>query len=203
MFSPLSLNFYIDSDVIKISKKLLGKVLVTNINNNLTSGIIVETEAYAGVKDRASHAYNNKNTQRTLTMYMEGGICYIYLCYGIYYLFNIVTNLKDIPHAILIRALKPLDGLDIICKRRKSRTINYNLTNGPGKLSIALGINNKLNAKSLQSKNIWIQDNGIKIAKKDILSSPRIGVDYAGEDSKLPYRFYIKNNKWVSKKRAK
>jgi len=197
--NKLQTSFYLNKDVIKISQRLLGKVLVTNINNKLTSGIITETEAYAGIKDKASHAYNNRKTKRTLPMYMQGGICYIYLCYGIHYLFNIVTNISEIPHAVLVRSIKPLDGVDIMYKRRKIRRPNYNLTNGPGKLSMALGINTQLNTTSLLSNKIWIQDNGIKIAKKYISSSPRIGVDYAKEDANLPYRFYINNNKWLSK----
>ena len=197
--SKLSKTYYLNNDILKISKDLLGKVLSTNINNQITNGIIVETEAYAGAHDKASHAYNNKKTQRTKPMFMEGGICYIYLCYGMYHLFNIVTNLKNIPHAILVRAIEPLEGIQIMKERRKIKSSLYNLTNGPGKLSIALGINKNLNTISLSSNNIWIEDHNVIIKKKDILSSPRIGVDYAGKDAKLPYRFYIKNNKWVSK----
>ena len=195
----LNQSFYLNKDVINIAKKLLGKNLVTNINNTITSGIIVETEAYAGIDDKASHAYNNKRTQRTETMYQKGGIAYVYLCYGMYHLFNVITNIEDIPHAVLIRAIEPLDGIDKIKKRRKIKSSKDNLTNGPGKLSIALGIDKSFNGESLLSDKIWIQDNGIKFSKKDILSSPRIGVDYAKEDAKLPYRFYIKDNKWISK----
>ena len=192
-------SFYLNKNVIDVSRNLLGKVLVTNINNNLTSGIIVETEAYAGIEDKASHAYNNKRTQRTEIMYAKGGIAYVYLCYGMYYLFNVITNLKNVPHAVLIRAIEPLDGFDKIKDRRKIKGKKYNLSNGPGKLSLALGINKKFNGESLLSNKLWIQDNGIKLSEKDILSSPRIGVDYAKEDAKLPYRFYIKDNKWISK----
>jgi len=195
----LNQSFYLNKDVINVAKKLLGKILVTNINNTITSGIIVETEAYAGIDDKASHAYNNKRTQRTETMYEKGGVSYIYLCYGMYYLFNVVTNINNIPHAVLIRAVEPLDGINKMKKRRKMKGSKYNFTNGPGKLSIALGIDNSFNGESLLSDKIWIEDNGIKFSKKDILSSPRIGVDYAKEDIKLPYRFYIKDNKWISK----
>ena len=195
----LNQSFYLNKDVINVAKKLLGKILVTNINNTITSGIIVETEAYAGIDDKASHAYNNKRTQRTETMYEKGGVSYIYLCYGMYYLFNVVTNINNIPHAVLIRAVEPLDGINKMKKRRKIKGSKYNFTNGPGKLSIALGIDNSFNGESLLSDKIWIEDNGIKFSKKDILSSPRIGVDYAKEDIKLPYRFYIKDNKWISK----
>ena len=177
----------------------MRQIVYLNINNFITSGIIVETEAYAGINDRASHAYNNKRTQRTEITYQKGGIAYIYLCYGMYYLFNVITNIEDVPHAVLIRAIEPLDGINEMQRRRKIKSKKYNLTNGPGKLSLALGIDKSFNGESLLLDKIWIQDNGIKFNKKDILSSPRIGVDYAKEDANLPYRFYINNNKWLSK----
>ena len=197
--NPLPKSYYINSDTILLSKNLLGKILISNINNDFTSGIIVEIEAYLGVDDRASHAYNNKFTLKTKPMYEEGGISYIYLCYGIHHLFNIVTNIKGIPHAILIRAIEPIKGISIMLKRRKFNILKKELTNGPGKLTQALGITTKMNTISLDSNKIWIEDHNVLINKKDILSSSRIGVDYAGEDAKLPYRFYIKNNKWISK----
>jgi len=193
----LANSFYYNSDVLDISKKLLGKVLVTQLSNQLTSGIIVETEAYAGINDRASHAFNNKRTKRTEIMYKNGGIVYVYLCYGIHNLFNIITNVKDIPHAVLIRAIEPLEGIKKMCGRRNLSN-KYNLTNGPGKLTQALGIDKNCNGKSLQSNKIWIEDNRVDFIEKDILSSTRIGVDYAGKDASLLYRFYIKDNKWVS-----
>ena len=186
----LANSFYCNTDVIDISKKLIGKVLVTNLSNHLTSGIIVETEAYAGTFDKASHAFNNKRTKRTKIMYKNGGIAYVYPCYGIHNLFNVITNVKDIPHAVLIRAIEPLEGIKEMCRRRNISN-KYSLTDGPGKLTQALG-------KSLQSDTIWIQDTGIKFLEKDILSSNRIGVDYAGKDAKLLYRFHVKDNKWVS-----
>ena len=197
--NPLPKSYYINSDTIQLSKNLLGKILISNINNDFTSGIIVEIEAYLGVDDRASHAYNNKFTLKTKPMYEEGGISYIYLCYGIHHLFNIVTNIKGIPHAILIRAIEPIKGISIMLKRRKFNILKKELTNGPGKLTQALGITTKMNTISLDSNKIWIENHNVLINKKDILSSSRIGVDYAGEDAKLPYRFYIKNNKWISK----
>ena len=190
-------SFYCNTDVVDISKKLIGKVLVTNLSNHLTSGIIVETEAYAGIFDKASHAFNNKRTKRTEIMYKNGGIAYVYLCYGIHNLFNVITNVKDVPHAVLIRAIEPLEGIKEMYRRRKISK-KYRLTNGPGKLTQALGIDKNCNGKSLQSDTIWIQDSGIKFLEKDILSSTRIGVDYAGKDAKLLYRFHIKDNKWVS-----
>ena len=192
-------KFYLSDDVINTSKLLLGKILVTNINNKITSGMITEVEAYLGINDKASHTYNNKRTSRTEPMLSKGGIVYIYLCYGIHHLINFVVGEKDFPSAILIRSIKPIDGIKTMMKRRKIKKLKKELTNGPGKLSKALGITMKHNSVSLNSEKIWLENHNIIINKKDILSSPRIGVDYAGEDAKLPYRFYIKNNKWISK----
>ena len=192
-------SYYCNTDTLQLSKDILGKKIVTNINNKITSGIIVELEAYLGVNDKASHAYNGKNTPRTKTMFKKGGVAYVYLCYGVHYLFNIVCNLRNIPHAILIRSIEPIEGIDLMKKRRNIKTNSYNLTNGPGKLCQALGITKTFNNKSLMDDNIWIEDADYIIPDKNILSVPRIGVDYAGEDAQLPYRFYIKNNKWISK----
>ena len=194
----IPVSYYKNSDTLELSKDILGKKLVTKVDNQITSGIIVESEAYLGVNDKASHAFDNKLTSRTSTMFEEGGISYIYLCYGMHSLFNIVTNNKGIPEAILIRAIKPIDGISMMCKRRNMKEKSYNLTNGPGKLSQALGITKKLNRQSLHGDDIWLEDIKISFKNNNILSSPRIGVDYAGTDAKLPYRFYIKNNKWVS-----
>ena len=161
--------------------------------------MIVEVEAYSGIQDRASHSYNNKKTQRTAPMFASGGISYVYLCYGIHHLFNVVVGKKNNPCAILIRGLEPVDGVDIMLKRRNLNNLKNELTNGPGKLTQALGITTQINRKSLLGNKIWIENHNIHILKKDISSSPRIGVDYAGRDAKLPYRFYINNNEWVSK----
>ncbi len=187
--NKLNKNFYLSNDVVSISKSLIGKVLVTNINQKLTSGIITETEAYAGITDKASHAYNNRRTLRTETMYCEGGVSYVYLCYGMHSLFNIVTNNKDIPHAVLIRAINPLDGIDIILERRGKNKITKDLCNGPGKITEALGIKTIHNNFSLLENIIWIEDRNINIDVSRIEITPRIGIDYAGEDAKLPYRF--------------
>ena len=194
----IPVSYYKNSDTLELSKDILGKKLVTKVDNQITSGIIVESEAYLGVNDKASHAFDNKLTSRTSTMFEEGGISYIYLCYGMHSVFNIVTYNKGIPEAILIRAIKPIDGISMMCKRRNMKEKSYNLTNGPGKLSQALGITKKLNRQSLRGDDIWLEDIKISFKNNNILSSPRIGVDYAGTDAKLPYRFYIKNNKWVS-----
>ena len=194
----LSKNFYHREDVITISKELLGKILITNFNENLTSGMIVETEAYAGLTDKASHAYNGKRTPRTKTMYKSGGVAYVYLCYGIHHLFNIVTNVKNIPHAVLIRAIQPQEGLNIMLNRRAKTKKTFSLTAGPDSLSKALGISIKKSGISLLSNHIWVEDQNISLKNRDIIASPRVGVQFAEEDAKNHWRFRIKNNPWVS-----
>jgi DNA-3-methyladenine glycosylase len=184
--------YYLNPDVVFLARDLIGKTLCTRINKKLTGGIITETEAYAGVIDKASHAYGGRRTNRTETLYGKGGVSYVYLCYGIHRLFNIVTNEKEIPHAILIRAIYPTIGVKEIVKRRGVK-LSANLCVGPGKVSQALGIDLVHNNISLTGKEIWVQDDGIKIKASDIQVGPRIGVDYAGEDAKLPYRFWTTN----------
>ena len=191
-------SFYIREDVIKIARELLGKVLVTNFDNIRTSGIIVETEAYLGTRDKASHAHGGKRTARTEVMYMQGGTAYVYLCYGIHHLFNVVTNVHDIPHAILIRAIEPQEGIKTMLERRGKDKLTPALTAGPGALSQALGIHTPHTGISLLGSDIFIEK-GMKIADRDIIASTRVGVAYAKEDALLPYRFYIKGNNFVSK----
>ena len=159
--SKLSADFYQRDDVLLISRELLGKVLCTNFHGNLTSGIIVETEAYAGITDKASHAYNGRRTERTETMYAHGGSAYIYLCYGIHHLFNIVTNKENIPHAVLIRALEPQDGIKFMLQRRNKNKIEQYLTAGPGTLTQALGITVRHSGVSLMDNLIWVEDQNI------------------------------------------
>lgn len=194
----LTASFYRDNDVLTISKALLGKVLVTNFNGEMTAGMIVETEAYRGPEDKASHAHNNKRTPRTETMFKAGGVAYVYLCYGIHHLFNIVTGPINTPHAVLIRALEPIDGIDIMLQRRKLAKLKSNLSAGPGMLTQALGITTKHDAESLLAKQIWVEDRNFRIPAKKIIAAPRIGIDYAQEYIDLPWRFYIQDNPWVS-----
>jgi len=199
----LSASFYQRDNVLQIAKDLLGKILVTKWNGVVTSGRIVESEAYNGVVDRASHAYGGRRTNRNDIMYAKGGVAYVYLCYGIHHLFNVVTNAGGIPHAILIRALEPLQGIDLMLKRTgkkhsDSYREDYTLTKGPANLSKALGIFTKHNGISLRDKNLFIADDDFVLGKREIIASPRIGVDYAGSHAKLPYRFYIKGNPFVS-----
>ena len=188
--NKLNLDFYTRNDTLGIAKELLGKYLCSFIDGIYTSGIIIETEAYLGIKDKASHAYGGKFTNRTKAMYENGGTSYIYLCYGMHHLFNVVTNKKGIPDAVLIRAIKPVDGIEHILKRRGMKKINPKISAGPGTLSKALGITIKFNNISLIKDIIWIENRDFKFSEK-ITQLPRIGVDYAKEDALLPYRFKI------------
>ena len=171
-----------------LARWFLGKVLLTQIDGHITSGIITETEAYAGINDRASHAWGGRRSKRTAPMYMAGGVAYVYLIYGMYSLFNIVTGPPGIPHAVLVRAIRPLEGIDIM-RRRRNRPKGKGLADGPGKLAMAMGICCADSGIPLFGNRIWIEDRGILPGAADIISGPRIGVDYAGEDALLPYRF--------------
>lgn len=193
---PLPASFYEHKDVVRIARDLLGKTLVTLTDGKLTSGLIVETEAYS-YRERGCHAYNNKMTERNKVMFEQGGVAYVYLCYGVHNLFNIVTNKAGKADAVLVRALQPLKGEETMLARMKTNSLKR-ITSGPGKLTKALGIDRKLNGASLIKSDLWIE-NGVKINKKEIVTTTRIGIDYAGEDSKLPWRFYLKDNVWVSK----
>lgn len=200
MVKKLGIEFYERKDVVKIAKELLGKILVTNRKGIITSGRVVECEAYAGVIDKASHASGGRRTARNEIMYGKGGYAYVYLCYGIHHLFNVVTNSEDVPHAILIRALEPIKGIEEMLLRTDKKKLDHTLTRGPGNVSKALGIFTKHSGTSLFGNEIFIVDEGKTYNKKEIAASPRIGVDYAGEDALLPYRFYVKGNPYVSGK---
>lgn len=193
----LTAEFYTNADVLSISKALLGKVLFTNIEGQVTGGIIVETEAYSHT-EKACHAYNFKRTPRTEVMFMSGGTAYVYLCYGIHHLFNVVTNVAENPEAVLIRAVEPYYGTEQMLQRRNMPKQKSQLTAGPGSLSQALGITTRLNAQSLLEDQIWIADIGLEYADHDIIKSPRVGVSYAGADALLPWRFRVKGNPYTS-----
>lgn len=202
----LSESFYQQSNVVKIARELLGKELFTNIDKKISSGIIVETEAYSW-KEKGCHAYNNRKTSRNAVMFLPGGFSYVYLCYGIHHMFNVVTGGDGIAEAVLIRALEPASGLPWMHQRMKTDPDsyrNYRITSGPGKLTKALGIDRSLNGKYLLGDEVWIEDSGPDsnpVGKNKIVASKRIGIDYAGEDANLPWRFTIKDNAWVSKTR--
>lgn len=198
--TKLPLKFYRRENVLKIARELLGKILVTNWDGIVTSGRIVEVEAYNGSNDKASHSFGGRRTNRNEVMYGEGGFSYVYLCYGIHHLFNVVTHRKETPHAILIRALEPIKGIDTMLKRTNKLKLDNTLTRGPGNVSKAMGLFTHHNGYSMVSNHLFIAEDGTEYKKNEIASSPRIGVDYAGDDALLPYRFYIKGNPFVSGK---
>lgn len=185
----LPLEFYQRKDVVTIAQDLIGTYLFTQIGSDpITGGVIIETEAYAGVEDRASHAFGGRRTKRNESMYQTGGIAYVYLCYGLHPLFNVVTNENDVPHAVLIRAIQPLVGLEVMQSRRKGKTP---LANGPGMLSQALGITLQNNGQSLLSQSLWLEPRKAIINDNMIKADKRIGIDYAKEDALLPWRFHL------------
>jgi len=198
--AKLDTSFYNRINVLEVAEELLGKILVTHFNRKLTAARIVETEAYNGIADKASHAWNNRRTARTEIMFGEGGTAYVYLCYGIHHLFNVVTNAKNIPHAVLIRAAEPVHGFDTMLMRTGKLHVDSTLTKGPGNVSKALGISTAHTGLSLLGNKIFIVDDGDAAHKSFVSTSERIGVDYAAEDALLPYRFYVKGNAFVSGK---
>ena len=187
----LNETFYLRPDVVQISKDLLGKYLYTNINNCLAAGIITETEAYVGITDKASHSYGNRRTKRTEMMYAKGGTAYVYICYGIHSLFNIVTNEIDTPDAVLIRAIQPVAGIEKMIQRRNKPSIDKAFANGPGTATIALGITMNHNGASLLGDTVWVEDKGLVIPETSITVGPRVGVESAGADALRPYRFRV------------
>lgn len=196
----LSRSFYQRPDVVEISRELLGKVLCTKFPGQpLTSGIITETEAYCGRNDEACHANNGLRTPRTEIMYRPGGAGYVYLCYGIHHLFNVVTNVRDRADAVLVRAIQPLDGIDTILQRRNMASLSPAVSAGPGRLTQALGIKTDHTGIDLTGNTIWIEDRRHDFAEQEIAASPRIGVEYAGEHAERPWRFYPQAHPWVSK----
>ncbi len=195
-------QWYLDEDVVRMARALLGKYLVTAFDGTRTAGRIVETEAYRGPDDRASHAWGGRRTARTEVMYRQGGTAYVYLCYGIHHLFNVVTGPEGMAHAVLIRALEPAEGLDVMLQRRGMKRLEPRLTAGPGTLAQALGIRTAHTGTDLTNPHspIWIEDRGDIVAETDIVATTRIGVDYAGPCAQRPWRFYVRDNRWVSRK---
>ena len=191
-------EFYLRPDVLTVSRDLLGKLLVVpGPNGERVSGKIVEVEAYRGPEDRASHAFGGRRTKRTETMYGAGGIAYVYFVYGMYHQFNVVNGAEDVPHAILVRALEPVEGIEIMRTRRHGH-LDRNLTNGPGKLCIAMGIDRQLNAADLLGDKVWLEDFET-VSPRRIARGPRIGIDYAQEWIDKPWRFWIRENPYVSR----
>ncbi len=194
----IPLAFYSRKDVVLIAKELLGKVLVTNFDGTITSGRIVETEAYVALVDKASHSFGGKRTARNEHMYADAGTAYVYICYGMHQMMNIVTNEKNIPDAVLIRAVEPIEGIDIMLKRTGKKTLDKTLTRGPGNVGKALGIFKQHSGTHLFGDKIYLIDDHLNISDEQIGTSSRIGVESAGPDALRPYRFYLKGNKYVS-----
>lgn len=200
MDRKLPREFYTRTDVLEVARDLLGKKLVVSQRNgSRVAGLIVETEAYRGPEDRASHAYGGRRTKRTETMYGIGGTAYVYFVYGMYHQFNVVTNVENTPHAVLVRAVEPVEGLDLMRRRRKGRSENE-LTSGPGRLCIALGIDRRLDQADLLGDQVWLEA-GVSIPPRDIARGPRIGIDYAEKWVTKPWRFWLKGNPFVSRRR--
>jgi DNA-3-methyladenine glycosylase len=192
-------EFYTRPNVLEVSRDLLGKLLVVpDETGRRISGQIVEVEAYRGPEDRASHAYGGRRTKRTETMYGEGGVAYVYFVYGMYNQFNVVTNVRDTPHAILVRALEPVEGIETMRIRRHAHA-DRNLTSGPGKLCLAMGIDRQLDGVDLLGDRVWIEEYE-KVPVSKIARGPRIGIDYAEEWVDKPWRFWVKGNDYVSRK---
>jgi DNA-3-methyladenine glycosylase len=196
----LARAFYTRADVVAVARRLLGSLLVARARDGRrVSGIIVETEAYQGPEDRASHAYGGRRTRRTETMYARGGTAYVYFVYGMYHQFNVVTNVGDVPHAVLVRALQPVEGVELM-RRRRGRVAPGELTSGPGKLCIALGIDRRLDGADLLGDRVWIEA-GRRVRAADIASGPRVGIDYAEDWVARPWRFWVRGNPFVSRAR--
>jgi DNA-3-methyladenine glycosylase len=198
----LGLSFYDRKDVVLIARELLGKILNTQFDDVHCSGRIVETEAYRGVRDRASHAFGGKRTTRSEDLYGEPGTVYVYICYGMHHLFNVITNKKNIPHGVLIRALEPMEGVEQMLIRTGKLSADFTLTKGPGNLSRALGMSKLQTGGNLFSKDIYIEDDGLRYKKDEIVVTKRIGVESALEDAELPYRFIVKGNPYVSGRKS-
>jgi DNA-3-methyladenine glycosylase len=193
-------EFYTRANVLTVARELLGKLLVVpTTNGKRVSGRIVEAEAYRGPQDRAAHSYGGRRTKRTEPMYGIGGTAYVFFVYGMYNQFNVVTNVIDAPHAVLIRALEPVEGIELMRKRRGNQP-DHNLTNGPGKLCIAMDIDRKLDGADLLGTRVWLED-AEKLPRSRIMSGPRIGIDYAEEWKDKAWRFWIKDNAFVSRKK--
>lgn len=200
--AKLHRRFYLRKDLLLIARELLGRRLVVPApDGTRVSGLIVETEAYAGPEDRASHAYGNRRTKRTETMFGVGGVAYVYFVYGMYHQFNVVTNIETVPHAVLVRALEPDEGIDWMSKRRLGKS-GKELMSGPGKLCQALGIDRTYNGADLTGDRIWIETSGKRVGLDEIAAGPRIGIDYAQEYAAKPWRFWLKDSIYVSRRES-
>lgn len=201
MKNKLPVDFYQQSDVVSVARQLLGKHVYSLINGNLTGGIIIETEAYCGPDDRGSHAFNNKRTPRNEMMYRAGGVAYMYICYGIHDMLNIVTGTDGMSHAALIRAVEPTEGLEIMRIRRGIFDQDRRLCQGPGALAKALGLTKLHNGEDLQGEALWLTDEGTNFDDDQVIASARVGMNFDGPFKTIPWRFYVRGNPYVSRPR--
>src|SRR5918997_4065581 len=196
----LTRSFYAREDTLLVARELLGKRLVVpSAEGARVSGIIVETEGYMGPEDRAAHSFGGRRTARTETMYARGGTVYVFLVYGLHHQFNVVTGREGVPHAVLIRALEPDEGIDIMRERRGLEDARR-LASGPGKLCQALALDRGHDGEDLTGRRVWLEDVGRAVGQSDVASGPRVGIDYAGEYITKPWRFWIKGSPFVSRK---
>ncbi|HLA94858.1 MAG TPA: DNA-3-methyladenine glycosylase [Pyrinomonadaceae bacterium] len=195
----LSRKFYLGEDTIQIARDLLGKILVVpDRNGRRISGVIVETEAYCGVTDRAAHSYGGRRTPRNEATYLKGGHAYVFFIYGMYFQLNVVTGPADHPYVVLIRAVEPVEGIEIM-RTRRGPMKDKNLTSGPGKLCIAFGIDRSVNGADLLGDKIWLEESRSVFSNDEIATGKRIGIDYAAEDAEKPWRVWVKGNEFVSR----
>jgi DNA-3-methyladenine glycosylase len=196
----LERDFYTRADTLAVARELLGKRLVVPAPGGArVSGRIVETEAYLGVEDRAAHSYGGRRTARTETMFRVGGTVYVFFVYGMHHQFNVVAGPEGRPHAVLVRAVEPEEGIELMRERRPVKK-GRELTNGPGKLCRALGIDGGYNGEDLTGARVWVEETGVRLAPEEVAAGPRVGIDYAGEDVLKPWRFWVKGNEYVSRK---
>ena len=192
--------FYARADTLAVARELLGKRLVVPAGEGArVAGRIVEVEAYLGAEDKAAHSYGWRRTARTETMYAKGGAVYVFFVYGMHHQFNVVTGPEGVPHAVLLRALEPAEGLEWMRRRRPARP-DRELTSGPGKLCQALGIERTYDGADLLGARVWVEDAGAPPADEEVAAGARVGVAYAGEDALRPWRFWVKGNPFVSRK---
>jgi DNA-3-methyladenine glycosylase len=199
--AKLERDFYTRADTLRVARELLGKRLVVpDVGGRRVSGRIVEVEAYLGAEDRAAHSFGGRRTRRTETMYAVGGTAYVFFVYGMHHQFNVVTGPEGRPHAVLVRAVEPEEGVELM-KERRPVAKERELTSGPGKLCRALGIDLSFDGEDLTGgARAWIEDAGAKLKLAEIASGARIGVDYAGDDALKPWRFWVNGNVYVSRK---
>jgi DNA-3-methyladenine glycosylase len=198
--SVLPRAFYTRADGLAVARDLLGKLLVVRApSGERVSGLIVETEAYLGPEDKGSHAYGGRRTARTKTMYSVGGTAYVYFIYGLHHQFNVVTGPEGLPHAVLVRAIEPLEGVELM-RERRAVARDFELTSGPGKLCRALSLDRTYDGADLLGPRVWLEETGRSPAPDRVMSGPRIGIPYAAEYAARPWRFWLRDNSYVSRR---